>query len=248
MESFVCLKLEFMKFRKSFIKFLFIFPAVLSAAMLTIGLYFRKNSFISYGGLKDSFSGVLLANNSILAWNIILLLFVIAMSISLFYIETANDSLTSICSSNLKRGSIYLGKWMFLFISTLLMISIGIFILIIDAKIFGIPIVLDNGVIMKYICFELFFSLGLVSFQLFLISILKDITTSTIVSLLAAVGFNAVHIGKGIVPYIPYLYYSNSTPFSDTNILRQSLITSLIYFVVFLVIGVVTFNFKDIRE
>ncbi|AAK78268.1 ABC-2 type transport system permease protein [Clostridium acetobutylicum] len=248
METLTCLKLEFMKFRKSLIKFLFLFPVLLSTSMLCIGLYFRKKSFIAYGGLKNSFSSLLFANHSMLAWHIILLLFVISISIYVFYIETSNDSLTSICSSNLKRRNIYLAKWMLLMLSTILMILIGVCILVVEAKIFNIPFTFNDGVIVRYISFELLCSLGLVSFQLFLISLLKDITTSTIVSLLAAVGFNAIHLSDGLIPYIPYLYFSNSTPFSNTTILRQSIIVSLIYCVLFLIIGIITFNFKDIRE
>lgn len=247
METLLCLKLEFMKLRKSFFKFLFILPAIVSISMLSIGLYFKKSSFITYGNLHDDFSGLLLANHSMLFWNFILLLFVISISIALFYIETSNNSLTAICSSKLKRSSIYLSKWIFLILSTFLMIIIGVILLKVSSKIFNIPIK-DSSVIVKYVCFEFSCSIGLISFQLFLTSILKSIETSTIISILAAVGFNAISIDKGIMPYIPYLYFANSTPFANTMLLRKTLVVSLAYCVIFLILGILSFKFKDIRE
>lgn len=247
METFLCLKLEFMKFRKSFLKFIFIFPAILYILALSIGLHFKREKFLNYGGLKDGFSGILLANHSILFWPFILLLCVISVSIYLFYIETSNNSLTSICSSRLKKSNIYLAKWMFLILSTFLLVIIGDFTLIITSKIFNISMN-ERGLLFKYTCFQLFCSFGLISFQMFLVSLLKNIETSAIISLIAAVGFNAISISKDTVPYIPYLCFTNSTPFSNTEILRKTLFVSLIYCIVFLIIGIINFNLRDIKE
>jgi len=247
MEAFLCLKLEFMKFRKSFLKFIFIFPAALYIAGLSIGLYFKRESFLTYGNLKDGFSGLLLANHLMLFWPFILLLCVISVSIYLFYIETANNSLTAVCSCKLKRSSIYLGKWMFLILSAFLLILIGDLTLAVTAKLFNIPMK-ENGLLFKYTCFELLCSFGLISFQMFLTSLFKSIETSAVISLIAAVVFNAIGAGKDLVPYIPYLCFTNSTPFSNTIILRKTILVSFIYFIVFLVLGIINFKFRDIRE
>lgn len=247
MEAFLCLKLEFMKFRKSFLKFIFIFPAVLYITVLSVGLHFKRGSFLTYGNLKDGFSGLLLANHLMLFWPFILLLCAISVSIYLFYIETANNSLTSMCSSKLKRSSIFLGKWMLLILSTALLIVIGACTLVISAEIFNIPMT-EKGVLVRYMCFELLCSFGLISFQMFLTSLFNSVETSAIVSLIAAVVFNALGAGKDLVPYIPYLCFTNSTPFSNTIILRKTIFVSLIYCIVFLVLGIINFNFRDIRE
>ncbi|MCB2356457.1 ABC transporter permease [Clostridium estertheticum] len=243
------LNLEFIKIKSSFIKYVIIAPLILSALMNILDMTFRKESMLkTYNKVvTDGFYSLIIENHLALAWPLFLLLSILITSISLFYIDMKNNLLTHIFASPVNRSKYYLAKLVTILISTTLIIIMEGILLIVIGKVFSLSNTIDIELVIRYMWFEFFSCLGIISFQVLLFSMVQDIMFLTTINIVALFGSIPFLRNPSIIKFNPYLQLVNCTPFSDSDLLIGAIICSIIYMCVFNILGIICFNHKDIQ-
>ncbi len=247
MKSF---KIELLKLKHSFIKYVLVSPLIISALLINVDLYFRRNSIISkYSGhVEDGFYALIIENHLALIWPMLLLIFIVILSISLFYIDLKNNCLTHLFANPLKRKDYYLSKFLLILLSTILVIIFEGIILVISAKAFSLSSSIDMPLLIRYMWFQIFCSVGIISFEIFLFCVIMDVLLVSSINIVFICGSIAFLSNPSIIRYNPYLHFINSTPFSNPILLTQSILWSLIYMLIFTILGLLYFKYRDIKE
>jgi hypothetical protein len=249
MSFFNYLKLEFIKIKSSFIKFVIFAPVLLSGLMLISDVTLRKETILTKYNkvITNGFYDLIVENHLALIWPILLLLSIIITSISLFYIDLKNNLLTHLLANPLKRRKYYLSKIITILLSTTLVIIIEGILLIIVGKAFKLSNNIDIGLVVRYMWFQFFSSLGIISLQGLLFSMFQDVMFLTTINIAAICASIAVSSNTSIIKFDPYLQLANCMPFSNSDLLIGSMIYSIIYMFLFNILGIILFNHKDIQ-
>ncbi|MBU3101084.1 MULTISPECIES: ABC transporter permease [Clostridium] len=244
------IKVELMKYKNSFIIYVLIAPIAISCLMLNMDLYFRKSYVLSkYSKVaNDGFYDLIIENHLALIWPLLLLLFIILISISIFYIDLKNNCLTHLFVSPLKRINYYLAKWIMVLLFTVLVIVVEAFLLVGLTKIYNLSNNLDIELLTRYVLLQILTSLGFISVQIFLFSIIKDVGLLITVNVVAICASFPFLRNPSIIKFNPYLHFMHNTPFSDPNLLNQDIVWSIFYTILFTAIGIAYFKHQDIKE
>ena len=235
MNLFKLLKLEFTKIRTSFIKYTLILPILISLCMLVLDLLIRKNVIIYQYNPKitDGFQSLLVENHLSLIWPILLLLSIICNSISLFYIDSKNNSLIHILTTQVSRSKYYISKLVTILLCTIFSIILEGILLVILGHVFNVSSNIDVPLVVRYMWLQIFTSLGIIGVQLLLFSLSRKVTLLASINV-AALCASIVFIQNSTLnKIIPYLIISNSLPLSvSSEKIIYSVCASFIIFVI----------------
>ena len=244
------IKLEFIKIKSSYIKYTIILPLLLSLAMLITDLMIRKDTIVSQYKpiITDGFQSLLVENHLSLIWPIILMFSIIINTICLFHIDIKNNSLTHILASPISRSKYYLSKLITLSLFAVILILLEGFILIILGHLFNLSPNIDVPLVIRYMWIQLFCSFGLIGLQCFLLSLTRDPIFLISINIAGICGSLMLLRYPSISKFSPYLQLSNSLSLTtDSNLLVTSMLFSCILFVLLTILGLIIFNYSDIK-
>lgn len=250
MNLFKLLKLEFTKIRSSFLKYTLILPILISLGMLIVDLSVRKNVILSEYNPKitDGFQSLLVENHLSLIWPIILLLSIICNSVSLFYIDSKNNSLIHILTTQVSRSKYYMSNLITVLLCTIFSIILEGILLVILGHIFNLSSNIDVPLVVRYMWFQIFTSLGIIGVQLLLFSLTRKVTLLASINVAALCLSILLMQNSTLNKIIPYLTISNSLPLSvSPERIIYSVCASFIIFIITSLIGLITFNSIDIK-
>ena len=244
------IKLEIIKIRSSYIKYTIILPLLLSLAMIATDLMLRKETILSQYKpiINDGFQSLLVENHLSLIWPIILMFSIIINTICLFHIDIKNNSLTHILASPISRSKYYLSKLITISLCTIISILLEGSILIIIGYMFNLSPNIDIPLVIRYMWMQLFCCFGLIGLQCFLFSLSRDPIFLISINIAGICGSLMLLRYPSIGKFSPYLQISNSMFLTiNSNILVTSMVFSSILFVVLTILGLIIFNYRDIK-
>lgn len=250
------LKIEFTKQKKNFIlKLTFITP-ILCFFMLFVLWSFKRNqlmspSFTSFlncnTGVFSKQDALFLTNHLTTLWFIFSNFTFSFIALSVNFIEHNENCWKYFLCLPINRTKVYFSKWLFIFILSLISIVLNAVGFIIISFIFGINNNLNYFCIFKYISFEVLCSLSIISFQHFISCYFKNLLIPLsiwIIGILISITFYKNTVLEFLIPYIPII---NSVPLGTTNISLISAIAGTLSGLIWLLIGIIHFNKKDIK-
>lgn len=241
----LCLKSEYLKSRKSIIYKIPFILIIISCLLLALDLIIRKEAVLTYGNFQNPFYSLILENHSRVNYHLFLLFTIISSSMSISFIDYSDSMLNVILTCPIKRSSIYISKLFIVFATTIIsIVTNGLFIYILS-KSSGISSYIDIGFLVRYMWMQFFASLAIISLSVMISMIFKNEMIS--IGLHLALIIISVFMKPEYIPYNPYMYLMQTTPFYDANILVQTMINSIILSIIFFIVGFIIFNNKDIR-
>ena len=250
MSIFNCIKVELLKFKNSHIKFTIIIPFLLSIVMLLVDLFIRKESILSRYSpvIDDGFHSIVAENHLSLIWPIILMFAIIINSISIFYINIKNNSITNMLSSSISRTKYYISKIIIILFCTATLIIIENVGLVFIGYIFNLSGNIDIELMIRYGWMQFFCCLGIIGIQGLLFSITTKITTLISINIFIICMSILMLRFSFLTAIIPYLQIANSLPIvTDGQLILQSMCYSVLLFIIFNILSIFIFNKIDIK-
>ena len=169
---------------------------------------------------------------------------IICNSISIFYIDSKNNSLIHILTTQVSRSKYYISKLVTILLCTIFSIILEGILLVILGHVFNV----SSNLVVRYMWFQIFTSLGIIGVQLLLFSLSRKVTLLASINV-AALCASIVFIQNSTLnKIIPYLIISNSLPLSASpEKIIYSVCASFIIFVITSLIGLIIFNSIDIK-
>lgn len=245
------LKIEFMKQKRNFTwKLTFIMPLI--CFFILIGFWHLKGSELisspSVLGLTAKSDILLFTNHLTSMWFLFSAFTFSLIALNLNSIEYNENSWKYILSLPISKTKLYFSKWLVIFIFCFISIILNSIGIIIIGFMFNLQNYLSFGLIVKYIFSQTLSSMSIISFGHFIGSYFKNIIISlsiTIVGILNTFMFSQSKILSLIIPYVPIM---NCVPYSNnTNSGLIPSIAGLTLGILWLLIGIVEFNKKDIQ-
>ena len=204
----VCLKSEFLKNKKNFVSKIPLILLFTSCFLLALDLVLRKNEVLSYGNFGNPFYSLILENHERVNYNLFLLFIIISSSISISFTDYNNSMMNVVLICPVKRSSIYISKWLIVFIITTVSIVVEGFFIYCCAKLSGINSYIDIGFLVRYMWMQFFASLAIVSVSVMISMIFSNEMISIGINL--ALIIVSIFMRPEHIPYNPYMYLNEN--------------------------------------
>lgn len=250
MKIFKILKIELLKLKRSNIIFIIVLPILFSNIMMITDILIKKQDIATKYSpiIKDGFEALMVENHLSLIYPIILMFEIIVLSVFLFNIDVRNGSIKYILSNGVNRLSYILIKTLVILVFTFIFILINGISIILIGHIFKLSNTINVPLVVHYMYFQFFCCLGLIGLQAFLFSLNRKM--SFLISInIVGVCISILSLRYPMFSKInPYIIISNSMPLIiDKNILRISIISSFLLFLLFIVLAMIIFNNSEIK-
>ncbi|UZQ49474.1 ABC transporter permease [Clostridium kluyveri] len=252
--SFICvLKSELAKYKKSLLwKGVFFIP-IFSSILLFIDLHLRydylmENSRIrelAQIGIYNKMDVLLYENHLSTLWFILLNLSVVVIAFIVNYMEYSENTWKQIVARPVKRMKIYLSKWIIVFTASVALIALNVVFVILIKKFFGIEG--NSALIFKYVLLEIAAVLGVVSFQQFISCYIKNSLVAAAIGFAGTIGSYMLAQSKILGNINPFSCVLRSLPLGDMNDAHAAAIFGAISGILWLIIGILEFNRRDIK-
>lgn len=226
---------------------IFIIPLGTSGAMF-LDMYIRYDYLYGKALEKgiDSWQMLIRENHGVLNWAGFLPLFVAIIAVIIHQTEFSQNSWKSLLSLPVKKSSVYISKFIIILFFSFIIITLNATGLIAVGKIVGFPEKLQLIFFIRYIIYEFIAILGVAAIHTWLSSYFKNIIIGV------AVGFIGMIIGSNlpfshpqIAKFFPYSFSVFAGGFAGFN-MQVALIGGIVSGVVFMLIGILEFNKREI--
>jgi hypothetical protein len=245
------IKIEFLKYKRSSMKFIPILVPMLFFLLLLLDFHLRKESipplikeaFQVKENWKILFTESFYCNLWILSFPCVL----VAMICISSRIENQGNCLKLILSRPVKRSSLLLCKVAVNSIFAACIIIFNIIGIAIAAKILKFPMDVSFGFIFIYIISQFAASAAILSLQQLLSIVFENELIPAVIGFVGILSSMMLYQGKLIRIFIPYCYFFNTAPNNDLSSLTQGIIISLIFTIICMGFSINIFNRKDVR-
>lgn len=245
MEFYRLLKGEFIKQRKGFTWTISLFTPILAGGLSFINLFVRYDYLMGLEANEGLSSWNLLLFQHHFIWFIFLPLVVTVLASMVYYIEYKSNGLKIVLTLPVSKSKVYLAKWSLVFILSSIMILINGVVLLIVGVALRFPESVDLTLILKYTFYQIVGILSLISVQ----SLVSAGINNT--NIVLSIGFVGVASSlffaqsEKLSKFIPYTHviFTLPDPTINNNIPLQY---GLTIGIVFLLIGIIFFNRKEI--
>lgn len=244
-EFYQLLKGEFMKQSKSFILPMTLLTPILAAGLTFLNLFIRYDYLIGLEANKELSSWRLLLMQHHFLWILFLPLVVTIVASMVNYIEYKSNSWKNTLALPVSRTKVYLAKLFLVYILSIMMILINGMLLVLVGKILGFPEAVDSILISKYTLNQLFSITSLISLQCFISSAISNTNIPLVIGFVGTASSLFFAQSEKLAKIIPYAHVVFALPDPTVNS-SIPLKYGLSFGVVFLIIGIIFFNKKEL--
>lgn len=247
------LKSELMKYKRSALwKGVFLIP-ILSFAMLFADLYIRVDFLMSndhikqlaHIGINGRLEALIYENHLSTFWFMLLSLSIVVVAVIVNYTEYSENTWKQIIARPVERRRIYISKWIVVLMAAIILIVLNGVSVIFIKSFFGING--DCTLIFKYKILEICATLGVVSFQQFISCYMKNSLASAAIGFAGSIGAYMFAQSKILSYIIPYANVILAMPLEGNRDAQAAAFFGIASGVLWLVIGIIEFNKRDIK-
>lgn len=240
------LRTELFKQKRNFLWKIVIFFPLMEAALVYLDLYLRRDYLVQTYAKQgvDTLWGILIQeNHSVAMWSVFISMAVVVITAIVHTVEDTSGGWKYSLSLPVRRGQIYLAKWVASMSIAVIVIVLNSAGLILAGLFLRADTPLDAGLFLRYILLQSLAVIGIVSLQQFLNHCFKNI----ILPVSIGIGSNVVSLmlmTAGLSPYIPYAYVYPAVP--GPKFVDFPLWGSVAFGLFFFALGLANFSRKDL--